>query len=133
MIRKIVAWIFSFVIVFTFSISCKKTLDTEKADLPPWEDKSSDSATLEVTVETQYGIFMTGAYLNLALSNDSLNNKIWVRRSITDGAGHVVFSRLYPRIYYANCYVYLNGYSYYGSFNIKMPPQSIKDTLLYVH
>ncbi len=126
-------WFIMLFIVTCFFPSCKNTLNPDPLPVPEWEDKSADSTTLTVTVQTQDGTYMTGSYVSLALSTDSLNRNIWVRRSVTDGAGRVRFTRLYPRIYYSNCYAYYNGMTYYGSFHITMPPRSAKDTLLFVH
>lgn len=111
----------------------QKTITPDPQPLPEWEDKSADSATLLLTVETQDGTFMTGSYVNLALSDDSLNKNIWVRRSVTNGAGRISFSRLYPRKYFSNCQAYYNGMTYFGSFHIYLPPGSVKDTVLFVH
>jgi len=126
-------WFILLTMVAIFLLSCRNTLNPDPQPLPEWEDKSADSATLTVSVQTQDGTFMAGAYVSLALSADSLEKNLWVRRSATDGAGRVRFSRLYPRIYYSNCSAYYNGMTYIGSFHITMPPQAVKDTLLFVH
>lgn len=130
---KYFTWLTAMVIVVYFSFSCKRKINPDPQPLPEWEDKSADSATLSVTVETQDGIFMIGSWVSLALSDDSLNKSNWVRRAITDGGGRVRFSRLYPRKYFSNCQAYYNGMTYFGAFHIQMPPQSVKDTVLFVH
>lgn len=114
-------------------LSCKKTVENEPKPLPEWEDKSADSATLTITVETQEGFYMVGSYVDLALSNDSMVNGILVRRAPTDGAGKVIFRRLYPRKYFVNCIAYNNGSTYFGNFHTPLPPGSVKDTVLFVH
>jgi len=126
-------WFILLTMVAIFLLSCRNTLIPDPQPLPEWEDKSADSTTLTVTVKTQVGTYMVGSYVSLALSTDSLGKDLWVRSSVTDGAGRVRFSRLYPRTYYSNCYAYYNGMTYYGSFHITMPPKAVKDTLLFVH
>jgi len=115
------------------TLSCSKTVDNETKPLPEWEDKSADSATLAITVETQEGFYMVGSYVDLALSNDSMVNGILVRRSPTNASGRVTFRKLYPRNYFVNCIAYYNGSTYFGNFHTPLPPGSVKDTILFVH
>ena len=121
------------IMIAALLLSCKKTIDNETKPLPEWEDKSADSATLTITVQTQEGFYMVGSYVDLALSNDSMVNGILVRRAPTDGAGKVIFRRLYPRKYFVNCIAYFNGSTYFGNFQTLMPAGSVKDTVLFVH
>jgi len=112
--------------------SCNK-LEENEPPVAPWENTGPDSARLTVTVQTQSGILMVGSYVNLALSQDSLNKNLLVRRVMTDGVGKAVFSRLYPRKFYSNCFAYIEGKSLFGSFRITIMPYAVRDTVLIVH
>ncbi|MCK9220655.1 MAG: hypothetical protein PHF97_07035 [Bacteroidales bacterium] len=128
MIRKQITGLFVLVLLISFSTSCHKISDNNP--LPSWEDTSADSVTLTVTVMTQDGFLINGCYIYLALSKDSLKNNLLVRSQYSDGAGRVKFSRLYPRILYANCFANYGEKSLYGSFHIKLLPGTVRDTTL---
>jgi hypothetical protein len=111
---------------------CNK-LEVNNDPIPVWEDWDADSATLNVSIQTQGGVFLVGQFVNLALSQDSLNAGHLVRRVSTDGNGRVVFYRLFPGKYYMNCFSTYLGETQYGSGNISLGPYEVRDTLLIVH
>ncbi|MEI7499572.1 MAG: hypothetical protein WCK84_03900 [Bacteroidota bacterium] len=131
MVRKFLIYFLSPLIFLTlFWVSCKKT-NPEPTPIPEWENTDPDSATLNVIVQTQQGIFLFGAYVYLYL--DSLNERVLVRTAMTNGAGRVRFARLYPRKFYTKSFATYQGISLNGSFTIQMPPYATRDTILIVY
>ena len=122
-----------FIPLFLIALGSCNKLEEDENPVTPWENTGPDSARLTVTVQTQAGILMVGSYVNLALSQDSLNKNLLVRRVMTDGVGKAVFSRLYPRKFYSNCFAYIEGKSLFGSFRITIMPYAVRDTVLIVH
>ncbi|MCX6282337.1 MAG: hypothetical protein NTU51_10280 [Bacteroidetes bacterium] len=115
-----------------FILACTKH-STDTAPLPVWEDTGADSVRLRINVQNSQGLVLYGQYVNLALSRDSLNANMLVRRIATNTSGTSVFSRLYPRIIYYNCYAITSGQTYFGSGVARLLPGINKDTLLIVH
>jgi len=110
-----------------FFDSCLK-LTIENPPVPIWENLGPDSVKLNVTIRTKEGFFLTGQYVNLALSMDSLDNLILVRKVSTDGNGKAQFPRLFPRTYYYNCYANYQGTNLSGFFFIYIPAITKLDT-----
>lgn len=132
-VRRLLPYHLSALLITTILwTSCNKMAENP-SPIAVWEDKSADSVTFSVVVQTQVGIFMIGTYVNLALSLDSLNKGLLVRHSSTDGAGRARFNRLYPRQYYSNCFANYLGQSLYASFKIQLPPAANRDTTIIVH
>ncbi|MCX6283647.1 MAG: hypothetical protein NTW31_05375 [Bacteroidetes bacterium] len=124
--------LFGMLVICLFLLSCTKH-NTDPVPLPVWEDNSSDSAILRVHVQTSQGLIQYNQYVNLALSRDSLNNNLLVRRTVTSTSGTAVFSKLYPRIIYYSCFAITNGQTFFGSGVARLMPGITKDTLLTVH
>lgn len=120
------------VLIGVFLLACTKH-GTDPAPIPVWEDNSNDSAGLRINVQNSQGLFLYGQYVNLALSRDSLNTSLLVRRTATNTAGVAVFRKLYPRIIYYNCFAITNGQTFFGSGSARLMPGITKDTLLIVH
>ncbi|MEI6889093.1 MAG: hypothetical protein ACOYM0_07105 [Bacteroidales bacterium] len=106
---------------------------TEPTPIRLWVDEGADSAKLNILVQTPQGLILVNQYVNLALSRDSLANSIRVRSERTSIAGKAIFSKLYPRIIYYNCFAVTNGQSFFGSGSARMLPGMTKDTTLIVH
>ena len=126
-------WAIAAILISTFiGISCKKS----SPDIPPitnWEDNGYDSATLRIIIQNAQGIKIYGQYVNLALSKDSLNNRILVRQTPTNSAGVAIFRKLYPRVLYYNCYAVTQATTYFGSGNVRLSAGMVKDTILTVY
>jgi len=102
--------------------SCHKS-SPDPTPLPEWQDLGADSVRLNVTVRTQQGILLTGQYVNLALSADSLNSSTLVRKVATDAAGRAIFRRLYPgHNYRFNCFANYQTLNLYGIGAAFLPP-----------
>jgi hypothetical protein len=112
--------------------SCNKLENNDKP-IPVWENWEADSATLTVSIQTQDGNYIVGQFVNLALTQDSLNNGLFVRRTATDGTGHVLFNRLFPSLYYLNCFSNYQGQMTFGSGKIRLGEYEIRDTILILH
>ncbi|MEI7490616.1 MAG: hypothetical protein WCK92_04395 [Bacteroidota bacterium] len=124
--------VFGMLVIFLFLLSCTKH-NTDPVPIPVWEDNSSDSAVLRIHVQTTQGLVQYNQYVNLALSRDSLNNNLLVRRTVTGTSGTAIFRKLYPRIIYYNCFAITNGQTFFGSGVARLLPGMTKDTLLTVH
>jgi len=107
--------------------SCNK-LTIEEPPVPIWEDLGPDSVKLNVFIRTKDGFLLTGQYVSLALSQDSLDKLILVRKVITDGLGRAQFPRLFPRKYYFNCYANYQGTNLIGFSTVTLPPVAKLDT-----
>jgi hypothetical protein len=126
------------VFLFTLLVLCFPILSCNKKNIPPppvitWEDNGPDSTVLRILIQTPQGLILYGQYVNLALSQDSLNSKILVRRTPTNVSGVAVFRKLYPRVIYYNCYAVNSVQTYYGSGHIHLRPASVRDTVLIVY
>lgn len=113
-------------------VSCHK-LDPNPNPLPVWEDLSSDSVTINATMQTVSGHLLTGQYLNYALSQDSLNKGILIRSIPTDSKGIAIARKLYPRRYFISCVATYQSKVYSGSYVINTKPSQRIDTLLLVY
>ncbi len=113
-------------------MSCNK-LDPSDTPVPIWEDLGPDSVTMHATIQTVSGFLLPGQYVNFALSPDSLNKGILVRRIQTDGQGTATANRLFPRIYFINCFATYQAKNFYGSFIVPTMPSQRIDTLLLVY
>lgn len=113
-----------------FSGGCRKTIEITQQELPYWEDTSGDSVTLFVQIQNREGFYVYGQYVNMALSKDSLNRSLLVRKSVTDGTGRATFRRLFPGKYYINCFSSSSQSIGYISAKMVLFPEQIKDTLL---
>jgi len=123
--------------IFILPLLCITILSCQKHVNPPpvatWEDNGPDSTVLSIFVQTPQGLIMYGQFVNLALSQDSLNNKLLVRRTATNATGIAIFRKLYPRIIYYNCYAVNNVQTFYGSGHIHLLPSAKRDTVLIVY
>lgn len=115
-----------------FYVSCNK-LDSSSNPVPVWENLGPDSVTLHTTIQTVSGYLLPGQYINLALSPDSLNKGILVRRVQTNGQGTASMSRLFPRTYFVNCFATYQAHNFFGSFILMTRPSQRMDTLLLVY
>jgi len=115
-----------------FILSCAKS-GSNPPPVAVWEDNSSDSASLNLTVQSAQGQILVNQYVNLALSTDSLNAGNLVRKTATNSAGVAVFRKLYPRIIYFNCVAVTSTQTFYGSGKVRLLPGMVKDTILTVH
>lgn len=106
---------------------------TEPPPVADWEDNSADSARLNINVQTPQGWILYGQYVDLALSQDSLNKSVLVRRVPTNTLGFAIFRKLYPRVYFYKCYAVTNGQSFFGTGKTRLLPAQTKDTILNVH
>jgi len=120
------------VIFILIILSCVKS-GGDPPVIPVWEDNSADSARLNILVQTPQGLIQVDQYVSLALSKDSLGNKLLVRQVKTGLGGIAVFRKLYPRILYYNCVAITNGQTFFGSGSARMLPGMRKDTVLIVH
>ena len=116
-----------------FCFSCTK----HEITAPPvttWEDTGPDSAALRIIVRTAQGKLVSSQYVNIALSSDSLKNKILVRNpAYTNASGIVTFRRLYPRIIFYDCKVIQSTDIFYGAGSVRLIPGATKDTTLMVY
>jgi len=124
------------IILFAFIIlaaaSCHKIGD-DPQPIPTWENTKADSATLRILIETMNGTPLPGQYVNLALSLDSLNKGILVRRTMSNSLGITEFRRLYPRKFYYNCFANYENGTLFGSGYLILAPYAVKDTFLVVY
>jgi len=127
MIRKITIVLAVAGCFLLFFGSCVK-LTIEEPPVANWENFGSDSVKLNVFIRTKDGFLLTGQYVSLALSQDSLDKLILVRKVTTDGYGRAQFPRLYPRKYYFNCYANYQGTSLIGLSSIFLPSVAKLDT-----
>jgi len=132
MIRRNDIIALGFFFLFLTISGCKQLSDNGNDPLPGWEDTGADSATLNIWVQTNQGFLVFGQYVNLALSQDSLNHSLLVRRQLTNGQGAAVFNRLFPLHYYYNCFSVSYTGSLFGASHIYIGPSQIKDTVLIV-
>jgi hypothetical protein len=121
MARKSVAFLCTSLFLWLAFSSCLK-LTVEEPPVANWEDFGSDSVRLNVFIRNSEGTLLTGQYVNLALSKDSLDNLLLVRKVITDGYGRASFPRLYPGKYFFNCFANYGGVNLIGSSSIFLPP-----------
>lgn len=129
----VLRWAVAAILISTFiGISCKKS-NPDVPPIPVWEDNGTDSATLRISLQNAQGIKIYGQYINLALSKDSLNNRTLVRQTATNSAGIANFRKLYPRVFYYNCFVVTQVGTYFGSGYVRMNPGMVKDTILTVY
>jgi len=127
MLRKVILFLAiagSFLLILG---SCNK-LTIEDPPIANWEDFGSDSVKLNVFIRTKDGFLLTGQYVNLALSQDSLDKSILVRKVATDGYGSAQFPRLFPGTYYFKCYANYGGTNLIGSSFLFLPPIEKLDT-----
>ncbi len=127
MLRKVILILTISGFFLLFFGSCHK-LTIEDPPIANWEDFGSDSVKLNVFVQTKESFLLTGQYVSLALSQDSLDKSILVRKVTTDGYGRAQFPRLFPRIYYFKCYANYQGTNLIGSSFIHLPPVERLDT-----
>jgi hypothetical protein len=132
MARNFIPYGLSALIFLTMLWASCNNVPVNPDPVPVWEDKGHDSVTFTVIVKTQQGLYVVGSVVNLALNQDSLNNKLFIRRTSTDGVGRATFKRLYPRKFFSNCFASFQGQSLFGSFTIQLPPGAIRDTVLIV-
>jgi len=123
----------SFIPCILLLYACGHKLGNNLEPIPIWENKKADSVTFRVTVQTMNGTYLYGEYVNLALSLDSLNKGTLVRRTMTNSLGIAEFRRLYPRVYYYNCFVTNELGTFFGSGHASLPPYAIRDTILVVY
>jgi hypothetical protein len=125
------------IFVFLLPFICLAALSCKTKVSPPpvftWEDDGPDSTVLNILVQTPQGLLMYGQSVNLALSQDSLNSKLLVRRTPTNTMGIAVFRKLYPRIIYYNCYAVNSVQTFYGSGLVHLLPSARRDTVLIVY
>ena len=127
---------FSILIIMP-AVLCLACLSCQTHVTPPpvvtWEDNGPDSTVLNILVQTPQGLIMYGQSVNLALSQDSLNGKLLVRRTPTNATGIAVFRKLYPRVIYYNCYAVNSVQTFYGSGHVHLRPSAKRDTVLIVY
>lgn len=125
------------IFLFVFPVLCVALLTCKPSVSPPpvvtWEDDGPDSTVLSILVQTPQGLIMYGQSVNLALSQDSLNSKLLVRRTPTNTTGIAVFRKLYPRVIYYNCYAVNSVQAFYGSGHVHLQPSAKRDTVLIVY
>ena len=127
MIRSTLVFVaVSLALGLTFS-SCLK-LTVEEPPVANYEDFGADSVRLNVFIRNSEGTLLTGQYVNLALSKDSLDKLSLIRKVVTDGYGRASFPRLYPGRYFFNCYANFGGINLIGSSSIYLPPIAKLDT-----
>lgn len=113
------------------TLSCNKI--TDEKPVPEWENTGADSCALNVVVQTQQGLFLSNSYVNLAFTQDSLNQGKYIRRAYSNGVGKAIFRRLYSRKFYSNCFTSYQGIPMFGSMIVFVPPYITKDTILKVN
>ncbi len=120
MVRKALVFFSASLFLWLAFSSCLK-LNNEEPPIANYEDFDADSVRLNVFIRNSEGLLLTGQYVNLALSRDSLDNLLLVRKVITDGYGRASFPRLYPGKYYFNCFANYGGMTLSGFSSIYLP------------